>query len=288
VGSALSSAGNAPLMRLELHLQPDARSSPQLVLMTVGGSVYCMQLEALAHHVHASLVCTDYGPNRYRARGERSARLMDWGDPAYLAQVARVPSLLQARGVKIGQLVLVGVSYAGYGNAELVATHPEMRPAALIVVDSYLDLPARYRALPPGHPTKTELERAMGGTLDQRPGAYARRSPSNNLVGLATAIRGGMRFVDVWSTSSGESREFHEATCSRLAHALWLGRLAGLLHSPVTGYVTQMPHAHALWDRGQGLLQLARVRPTTRPLEAQPVVFSPGIATPPTGSYCGS
>ena len=86
---------------------------------------------------------------------------MDWGDPAYLAEVAQVPARLRAQGVKIAQLVLVGVSYSGFANAQLVATHPELRPTALIMVDSYLDLPARYRALPPGHATKAELERAM-------------------------------------------------------------------------------------------------------------------------------
>jgi pimeloyl-ACP methyl ester carboxylesterase len=275
-------------MRLELHLQPDAYAKPQLVLMTLGGSPYCMQLELLARNVGASRVCADYGANRFLARGERSGRQMDWGDPAYLARVARVPAQLRAQGVKIAQLVLVGVSYSGFANAQLVATHPELRPAALIVVDSYLDLPARYVALPPGHQTKAELERAMGGTLAERPREFARRSPSNNLAGLAQAIRGGMRFVDVWSTSPAEEREFRGATCSRLANAKWLGQLAALLDRPVTGYVTQMPHAHALWDRGQGLLQLAGVRPAAKQLRARPVTFAPGTNTPPAGSYCGS
>lgn len=286
--AAVSSAAATPLLRLEVHLQPDARARPQLVLMTVGGSMYCVQLEALARNVGASLVCADYGANRYLARGERSGRQMDWGDPAYLAEVARVPERLRAQGVKIAQLVLVGVSYSGFGNAQLVATHPEMRPTALIVVDSYLDLPARYQALPAGHQTKSELERAMGGTLDERPQEYARRSPSNNLAGLARAIRGGMRFVDVWSTSAAEEKEFRGATCGRLANALWLGKLATLLGRPVTGYVTRMPHAHALWDRGQGLLQLAGVRPAAKPLAARPVAFAPGVNVPPPGSYCGA
>jgi pimeloyl-ACP methyl ester carboxylesterase len=287
-GAAGATAGATPLMRVELHLQPDARTKPQLVLMTAGGRMYCVQLETLARKVGASLVCTDYAANRYLARGERSARQMDWGDPAYLAQVARVPTQLRVGGVKIAKLVLVGVSYSGYANAELVATHPELRPAALVVVDSYLDLPARYRALPPGHETKAELERAMGGTLDKRRKEYARRSPSNNLDGLARAIRGGMRFVDVWSTSPGEEREFRGATCSRLANGHWLALLATRLGEPVTGYVTQMPHAHALWDRGQGLLQLAGVRSTTKPLLARRVTFAPRAAKLPAGSYCGS
>ncbi len=287
-GVALSSSGSASLLRLELHLRPDAQTRPQLVLMTAGGSMYCVQLETLARNVGASLVCADYGANGYLERGERSGRQMDWGNPAYLAEVARVPAQLRAQGVKIAQLVLVGVSYSGFANAQLVATHPELQPAALIMVDSYLDLPARYRALPPGHETKTELERAMGGTLDERPREYARRSPSNNLAGLAKAIRGGMRFVDVWSTSAAEEKEFRGATCSRLANAHWLGQLATLLGRPVTGYVTQMPHAHALWDRGQGLLQLAEVRPAAKQLRAHAVTFAPRANKPPVGSYCGA
>jgi pimeloyl-ACP methyl ester carboxylesterase len=275
-------------VRLELHLRPDARTKPQLVLMTVGGPIYCMQLKALARNVGASLVCTDYGPNRYVAPGEREDRQMDWGDPAYLAQVARVPDRLRAQGVRIAKLVLVGVSYSGFGNAELVATHPELRPAALIVVDSYLDLPARYRALRPTHPTKAEIERAMGGTLDAQPQAYASRSPSGHLDGLAAAIRGGMRFVDVWSTSEREENEFRGATCGRLASAQWLARLADVLGRPVTGYVTRMPHAHALWDRGQALLELAGIRPAPKPLAARAISFAPGATALPAGSFCGS
>ena len=190
--------------------------------------------------------------------------------------------------MQISKLVLVGVSYSGFGDAELVATHPELRPAALIVVDSYLDLPARYRALRPTHETKAEIERAMGGTLDARPQEYASRSPSAHLDGLARAIRNGMKLVDVWSTSPREEREFRGATCSRLANAQWLAELASLLGAPVTGYVTQLPHAHALWDRGQGLLALAGIRPTSRPLAARAVSFSPHAAELPAGSYCGS
>jgi hypothetical protein len=275
-------------MRLELHLRPDARTKPQLVLMTVGGSMYCVQLQSLARNVGASLVCTDYGPNRYRAKGERLGRQMDWGDPAYLALVARVPAQLRAQGVKIDKLVFVGVSYSGYGNAELVATHPELKPAALVMVDSYLDLPARYLALPAHHQTKTELEKAMGGTLAERPDEYARRSPSNHLDGLATAIRGGMTFVDVWSTSPQEEREFRGATCSRLANAQWLSKLATMLHRPVTGHVTQMAHGHALWDRGQGLLRLAGVWGSGKELKARVVTFAPGATRLPAGSYCGA
>jgi hypothetical protein len=129
------------------------------------------------------------------------------------------------------------------------------------------------------------MERVLGGTLAQRPAAYASRSPSHHLDGLARAIRGGMAFVDVWSLAPEERREFRGATCSLDANARWLSQLARGMRRPVTGYVTHLPHAHALWDRGMGLLQLAGVARTPRPLRATPVPFRPG-APPPRGSYC--
>jgi pimeloyl-ACP methyl ester carboxylesterase len=255
--------------------------------MTLGGPIYCRQLTTLARNVGASLVCTDYGPNRYERAGNRAGRREDWGDPSYLAQVARLPARLRSEGVRISKLVLIGVSYSGFAVAELVAAHPEVRAAALIVVDSYLDLKARYEALPAGHETKAEIESVLGGSPDEQPGAYADRSPSHHLAGLAKAIAAGTQFVDVWSTSAEERREFAGATCSRLANAQWLADLAGLTRRPVTGYVTQLEHAHALWDRGQGLLALAGVRLVgpTRRLDARRVVFRPG-GPPPRSSYC--
>ena len=106
------------------------------------------------------------------------------------------------------------------------------------MVDSYLDLTARYEALPAGHETKTEIASVLGGTPAGEPQVYASRSPSHHLAGLAAAMRAGTAFVDVWSTSAEERREFAGATCSRLANAQWLADLAGFLGRPVVGYVT--------------------------------------------------
>jgi pimeloyl-ACP methyl ester carboxylesterase len=256
-----------------------------LLLLTVGGPIYCAQLENLARHTHASLACTDYGPNRYVGAGGREGRREDWGDPRYLDLVARLPGELRARGVRISKLIVIGVSYSGFANAELVATHPELHADALIVVDSYLDLAARFRALPLNHETRAEIETVLGGTPAEKPHEYAARSPSHQLAGLARAVEGGTQLVVVWSTSAAERREFRGATCSRLANAEWLARLATILRRPVTGYVTHLPHAHALWDRGRGLLALAGVGQTTKPLLARAVTFRPGAPPLPT-SYC--
>ena len=282
---AATASRQAALVRVEQHLLPDARVQPHPLLLTLGGPIYCAQLRNLARNLGASLVCVDYGKNGYEGVGGRAARLEDWGDPAYLDAVAKLPATLRRSGVKISKLVIVGVSYSGFANAELVATHPELRPAALVVVDSFLDLTARFRALPLGHETRKELVTALGGTPDTVPAAYADRSPSSHLDGLAAAIRAGMRFVDVWSVSDAERTEFWGATCSLQANATWIAALASKLGQPVTGYVTQLRHAHALWDRGMGLMQLALGPNGGKPLEARAVTFWPRTP-PPAGSYC--
>ncbi len=288
-GAALGVAGagsaTTPIFREEVHLVPDARLRPHLLLMTLGGPNYCVQLQNLARKVDANRLCADYGPNRYETPGERASREEDWGDPAYDAAVARLPAALEREGVKVSALVVLGVSYSGYANAELVATHPELHPAALIVVDSYLDLTSRFNALPLYHETRKEIQTVLGGTPDQIPQAYQSRSPSYHLDGLATAIDAGMKFIDVWSVSPREKREFVGATCDQAANAQWLNKLAAALGRPVTGYVTHLPHAYALWDYGRGLLALAGFGLAAPPRTARAVTFAPN-GQPPAGSYC--
>jgi hypothetical protein len=273
------------LVRSRLIVAPGARVAPHLLLMTVGGPIYCMQLRTLARRLDASLLCADYGRNRYERPGQQALRLEDWGDPAYDAAVARLPAQLEAGGLKVSKLVVVGVSYSGFANAELVASQPRLHPDALVMIDSYLDLAARFALLPSYHPTRAEIVRAIGGTPAQVPDAYAQRSPSHHLGNLAAEIRSGMRFVDVWSVAPSEAHEFHGATCSLDANARWLAQLATVLGRPVTGYATQLLHAHALWDHGRDVLRLAGIGAGSRQLPARRVQFRPG-APAPAGSYC--
>ena len=254
--------------------------------MTLGGPIYCGLLLPLAEALDATRLCPDYGRNGEKTGASRDLRVEDWGDPRYLAAAAQLPAELRRQGVEISKLVVIGPSYAGYANAELVATHPEMKPDALIVIDSYLDLPARYKALPPTHQTRKEMEQVIGGTLAQNPAAYAARSPSHHLDGLAGAMRHGMKLIDVWSIAPSEKHEFAGATCQRTADAAWLAQLATLLRRPVTGYVTQMAHADVLRNWGEHLLATAGVRgPFATPLPARTVKFLPR-RPPPAGSWC--
>jgi hypothetical protein len=94
-----------------------------------------------------------------------------------------------------------------------------------------------------------------------------------------------MRFVDVWSVAASESYEFRGATCSLDANARWLDQLSKILGRPVTGYVTQLRHAYALWDHGRGVLQLAGIHAAGPPLPARTVKFRPRSGVP-RGSYC--
>lgn len=177
-------------------------------------------------------------------------------------------------------------SYSGFANAELVASQPRLHPAALVVIDSYLDLTARFDATVPAyHKTQDEIKKAVGGTPTQLPEAYAQRSPSHHLATLAADIRAGMRFVDVWSVAPSEAHEFRGATCSEDASARWLAQLATILGRPVSGYATELPHAHALWNHGRSVLQLSGIGSGAPPLPAHRVRFRPG-APVQSDSYC--
>lgn len=265
-----------PLLRVTERIPQSADSTARPLVLTLGGPVYCAQSLPLANRLHATVLCPDYGRDGERTGASRARRVEDWGDPTYLAAVARLPEQLRQRGVKISELILVGASYAGYAAAELVSTHPELHPRALIIVDSFLDLPERFQALSPGQPTRAEMIRVLGGTLANRPRIYEERSPSHHLAGLVDAMRHGMRLLDVWSIAPAEEDEFNGGMCSLRSNAYWLRRLSMMLHRPVTGYVTQLPHAVALWDWWPHLLALADLVPARGSFPATAIRFRAG------------
>jgi pimeloyl-ACP methyl ester carboxylesterase len=253
--------------------------------LTVGGPNYCGLLSALAKALEATRICADYA--RFNtAEVPQKYRIQDFGDPGYLDAVARVPDELRRGGLKISSLVLIGASYAGFDVAELAATHPELRPAALVVVDSFLDLPARYLALPRGHRTRRYMQLVLGGTLEQRSIAYASRSPSNHLKVLAALVRSGMSLVIAWSVAPSEKQEFLGGTCSLTADAAWVADLATLLGRPSVAPVTTLRHADLLRNWGPNLLERAGlVQPLPDSLPGHAFTFAPGQPAP-VGSYC--
>jgi hypothetical protein len=219
---------------------------PKGLMVTTGGWAYCTQVRRLARRSGYTLLCGRYWKDGYTGPGLRSHRHLDWGDPGYLDALA--DAVRRAHSRVGGSLLLIGVSYSGFGVAALASRHPELHPDRLIVIDSYLDLVARRRAIPPGHETGREIDAETGGS----PAALAARSVS--VGGLARLVQAGTELVVVWSTSAEEEREFRGATCNREANAATLARLAQVLGRPVAAWVTKARHGHDLWNHGAAII----------------------------------
>ena len=244
-------------------------SHPQGLMVTSGGWAYCEQVRQLARDQNYTLLCGRYVKDGYLGPGLRRLRHEDWGNPAYLARFAEK---IQAAHRRVGgKLVLIGVSYSGFGVATLASHHPEIRPDELFVVDSYLDLVARRAKLPDTHETAREIDAETGGSLE------ALRQRSVGVAGLARLVRSGTRLTVVWSVSPGEQHFFNGATCDRTANARTLARLAETLHYPIRAWVTEDRHGVDLWRYGGRLLQ-GRT-------PGRPVTFRADGVIPP-GSVC--
>jgi pimeloyl-ACP methyl ester carboxylesterase len=238
------------------------------LIVTTGGWAYCRQLRALAQRTNHTLLCGRYPKDGYLGPGLRPKRHLDWGERAYLRSLARA-----ARGTHRrvgGPLVLMGVSYSGFGVATLATHHPELRPDRVIVIDSYLDLVARRGAARDG---------TIGREIDLETGGSLRALEARNVRvdRLARLVRTGTRVDVVWSISPEEAREFKGATCNRDANAAVLQRVADTLGTPVRAWVTTNRHGRDLWTHGREIL---RGR-----MPGRLVTFRPGQPVPP-GTTC--
>ena len=239
--------------------QPHAKG----VLVTTGGWAYCQQLRALARRSGLTLLCGRFRKDGYAGPGLRKLRHLDWGNPAYLRALAHEAGAIHGRVG--GALLLVGVSYSGFGVATLASHHPELRPDRLIVIDSYLDLAARRAAAGTGAIGR-EIDVETGGSK----GALEERSVG--VDGLAALVATGTRLQVIWSIAPDEAREFKGATCNRAANASTLQQLANALAEPVSGWVTTNRHGHDLWDHGRRILR--------GELPGTQVIFRPGGSVP--------
>ena len=242
---------------------------PRGLMVTTGGWAYCEQVRGLARRTHYTLLCGRYVKDGYLGYGLRSQRHLDWGDPGYLASLA---AKVEAAHRRVGgELVLIGVSYSGFGIATLASHHPEIDPDRLIVIDSYLNLVARRAALPPNHETAHEIDAETGGTVPEL------QSRDVTVGGLTRLVEAGTRLTVVWSVSPDERREFNGATCNRDANAGVLVELAGALGRPTVGWVTRERHGHDLWDHGAAIVG--------GHVPGRQLVFRPRDSIPP-GAVC--
>ena len=138
-------------------------------MVTSGGWAYCEQVRALARRTGYTLLCGRYANDGYTGPGLRAERHLDWGNPAYLDSLAR--RVRTAHRKVGGELVLIGVSYSGFGVATLASHHPELQPDRLIAIDTYLELVPRRAALPASHQTARDIDAETSGSRSR-----ARRS----------------------------------------------------------------------------------------------------------------
>jgi len=245
-------------------------TAPRGVIATSGGWAYCSQVIGLAQRFGYTLLCGRYDKDGFVGPGLRSRRRLDWGDPRYLASFAdEIAALHRTVG---GSLILIGVSYSGFDVATLASHHPELRPERLIVIDSYLDLVARRRALPSSHPTARDIDEETGGS------EAALRQRSVSVDGLTRLLEHGTRLTVIWSVSAHERYRFHGATCDRSANALTISELAQRLRRPIEAWVTDSHyHGHDFWDH-QGQIFEGHY-------PGRKVTFEPSGATP-AGAVC--
>jgi hypothetical protein len=221
--------------------------NPRGVMATSGGWAYCQQVRTLARRTHYTLLCGKYAKDRYAGRGLRNLRHLDWGNPAYLQSLA---STIRTVHRQVGgPLVIIGVSYSGFGVATLASRHPELRPDRLIIVDSYLDLVARRGHSPDGSLIASEIDNETGGSEAEL------RRRSVRVEGLTRLVSNGTELIPIWTISDHERRLFRGATCDRTASAGTIAEVARRLGRPVPVWITNTKHGHNLWDRGREIMR---------------------------------
>ena len=240
---------------------------PRGVLATSGGWAYCLQMRPWR----------GASTTRSSAAGTTSTATRATGSAlgATSTGATRPTSRAWRRGSRQSTRASVaissslGVSYSGFGVATLASHHPELRPDRLIVIDSFLDLPARRAAAGPTAPVR----RSTPPRADRR-----RRSGTDRERRRPRRARpDGHELTVIWSISPDERGSSTERHATRTPTPECSARLRPRSDSPVSGWVTESRHGHDLWDSGRRILA---ARPPGRE-----VLFRPGGARP-AGSTC--
>jgi pimeloyl-ACP methyl ester carboxylesterase len=112
-----------------------------------------------------------------------------WGAPGQISDLAHMPAIARANGVNVDprRIYAFGGSMGGQETLLLVARYPHLLAGAA-AFDPATDMARRYRdfAQQPDGSTLQALARTeIGGTPEQVPEAYARRSPDHYVTQLA-------------------------------------------------------------------------------------------------------
>ena len=119
----------------------------------------------------------------------RRLGLYSWGDPGEIADLARLPAIVRAHGVRVEQhrIYAVGGSMGGQETLLLAARHPHLLAGA-IAFDPATSMARRYwdfAKLKHGEHLQELARLEIGGTPLTDPAAYAARSPETYARQLA-------------------------------------------------------------------------------------------------------
>ena len=119
----------------------------------------------------------------------RRLRQYSWGDPGQIADLARMPRIVERHGVQVDprRIYAVGGSMGGQETLLLVARYPGLLAGA-VAFDPATDMARRYRdfaRLRDGRELQKLARAELGGTPSQVPGAYLERSPDAYVDALA-------------------------------------------------------------------------------------------------------
>lgn len=111
----------------------------------------------------------------------RKLMLYSWGDPGQIADLARMPEIAEANGVRIAahRIYAFGGSMGGQEALLLDARYPHLL-AGVAAFDPATDMARRYwdfSKLPGGRELQRLAREEIGGTPLTAPAAYAERSP---------------------------------------------------------------------------------------------------------------
>ena len=131
----------------------------------------------------------------------RRLHWFSWGAPGQIADLARMPAIAAAHGVRVdrSRIYAFGGSMGGQETLLLVARHPQLLAGAA-AFDPATDMARRYRdfaQLKHGRELQLLARRELGGTPAQVPRAYAVRSPYRYAGRIAAA---GVPLEIYWST----------------------------------------------------------------------------------------
>lgn len=175
--------------------------------------------------------------------GEHLSGRFSWGAPDEIADLARMPQLVQHAlpwvKLDLHRVYAVGGSMGGQETLLLLGRHPRLLAGA-VAVDPAVDFARRYHDFNPE--TRRLARREVGGTPATDPQGYAERNP---LTLVRTIARCGVPLQIWWSRTDQIIKH------SELHSGLLIARIRELSpHAPLVVHTGTWRHTHPLrWDR---------------------------------------